>query len=164
MRLIVVGDGPYREDLEALAGNLEVADRVDFKGWVAPSEISAVMNEADIMLMPSQARYESFGLSAFQAMQMGRPVVASGVPGLTELVVHERTGEVVPDLSPESFARAVARLIDDPERARRLGAAGQKRTQEEFSFKAHVDAYDSLYQELIGRRLDAGSRHAPPRQ
>jgi glycosyltransferase involved in cell wall biosynthesis len=107
---------------------------------VKPDEITALINTSSIVLMPSRWR-EPFGLVALQAAQMSRPVVASAVGGLMEIVDHERTGYLVPSEDEEAWADAIARLISQPVLAQNLGQQARKRIQEKFSFDRMVDAY-----------------------
>jgi glycogen(starch) synthase len=148
--LRLAGDGPARADLERLAAELGVADAVELLGWVTPERLPAVLAEAAVVLMPSRWE-EAFGLVALQGMQVGRPVVASAVGGLPEVVEDGVTGHLVPPEDPGALADAVAGLLEDPERAERLGAAGRARAESDFGFDRYVDEHLALYEELIGR-------------
>ena len=148
-RLILAGDGPARADLESLAGSLAVTDRVEFPGWVAPDQVPALLNRAGLVLVPS--RREAFGLVALEAMVMGRPVIASDVGGLPEVVVHGRTGILIPPGQVDLFADALDRLLRDPRRAVALGTEGRRVAQERFGWAKHVDAYEELYRQLTNK-------------
>lgn len=89
---------------------------------------------------------------------MARPVVASDVDGLPEVVCHEETGILVPPDDPVALAGALERLLRDPETASRMGSAARSRALAEFRWDDCVDAYDALYRRLIGE----GSRTAHP--
>jgi len=93
-RLTIAGDGPSRPALERRAAALGVADQVDFLGWVTLDRAFLLIHEATLVVMPS--RREPFGLVAVQAAQMARPIVASRVGGLPEIVRHGETGLLVP--------------------------------------------------------------------
>ncbi len=153
-RLVVAGDGPARPELEAQAQALGVADAVEFPGWVAPERVSELMNSATLVIMPSRWE-EPFGLVAVEAALMARPVVASRVGGLAEVVADGETGLLVDKEDPAALARAVARLLEDPGTAERMGQAARRRARELFGFERQVDAYDGLYQ-----RLAEGAAHA----
>jgi len=151
-RLAIAGDGPARPALEHLASEVGVADCVDFLGWIHPDQVLALMNESTMVLMPSRVP-EGFGLVALQAAQMCRPVVASGVGGVAEVVVHDETGLLVEPADEGALADAIIALLDGPARAERLGRAGRRRAETELGWERHVDAYDALL-----RRLATGDR------
>ena len=122
-RLIVAGDGPERTALESRAGK-----NVAFLGFV--EDIPALLGQVAIVAVPS--RSEGLGLSALEAMAAGKPVVASSVGGLREVVVHGETGLLVPPGDPDALAEALKSLFEDPERARKMGEAGRARIRAEF--------------------------------
>lgn len=145
-RLVIAGDGPARAELETQAQALGIAESVEFQGWVAPARVFELMNSATLVVMPS--RRETFGLVALEAAMMARPVVASRVDGLPEVVADGQTGLLVDKDDPTALARAVAQLLEDAGMAERMGRAARRRAQERFGFERYVDAYDSLYQRL----------------
>ncbi len=153
-RLVVAGDGPARPELEAQARALGVADAVEFQGWVAPERVSELMNSATLVVMPSRWD-EPFGLVVVEAALMARPVVASRVGGLAEVVADGETGLLVDKENPAALARALARLLEDPGTAERMGQAARRRAQELFGFERQVDAYDGLYQKLAEEAVPA---------
>lgn len=146
--LRLAGDGPARRDLEALADELGVAAAVDLVGWVPPDDLPAFLAAATIVLMPSRWE-EAFGLVALQAAQVGRPVVASRVGGLPEVVEDGVTGTLVPAEDPVALAGAVLALLADPAEAVRRGDAARGRARTVFAFDRHVDEYLALYAELL---------------
>ncbi len=147
-RLVIAGDGPARAELEQQAAEMGVREAVDFLGWVPPEKIPALMNSATLALMPSRWR-EAFGLVALQAMQMARPVVASDVGGLPEVVAHGETGLVVPKEDPEVVAQAVTRLLENPSLAQEMGAAGRRRASLLFGFDRYFEEHEILYRRLL---------------
>ncbi len=148
-RLTIAGDGQARQDLEAQARTLGIEQAVRFTGWVSPDDVPETINRASIVLMPS--REESFGLVALESGLMGRPVIASRVGGLPEVVQHGETGLTVPRDDPEALAAAAVRLLREPDRARRFGEAARERGLATFSLDRYVDQYDALYRRLAGR-------------
>jgi len=94
---------------------------------------------------------------ALEAALMARPVVATRVGGLLEVVVHQQTGLLVEQEDSHGLAEAIASLLDHPETATEMGQAARQRAQKVFSWKQCVDAYDALYQKLITEaRLQQG--------
>jgi len=145
-RLAIAGDGPEREALTAQASALGLSRRVDFLGWVAPDQIPALIAAAAVVVVPS--RWEGFGLAALEAALMARPVVASDVGGLREVVEDGVTGLLVPPESSDRLADAIEHLLTHPETAVKMGLAGRRRAVREFGWPQHVDAYDQLYRKL----------------
>jgi glycosyltransferase involved in cell wall biosynthesis len=142
--LVVLGGGPERAALEALARDLGVADALVLPGRVG--DVPALLERAEIVVHP--ARWEGFGLALLEAMLAARPVVAARVSAVPELVAHGETGLLVPPDDPRALAAALAGLLRDPERARRLGEAGRERARSEFSVAGMADRTAQLYGRL----------------
>ncbi|MCK5490091.1 MAG: glycosyltransferase family 4 protein [Gemmatimonadetes bacterium] len=151
-RLTIAGDGPARQDLEAQVRRLGIQQAVLFTGWVSPDDVPDTINRASMVLMPS--REESFGLVALESGLMGRPVIASRVGGLPEVVQHGETGLTVPRDDPEAMAAAAVRLLREPDRARRFGEAARERGLATFALDRYVDQYEALYRRLAGRDVE----------
>ncbi len=145
--LTVAGEGPLRAPLEARVATLGLSRQVRFLGAVPPHGASELLRNASIVIVPS--RIEGFGLVALEAAQLGRPVVATRVGGLPEVVRHESTGLLVAAGDSAGFAHAVARLLCNPAEARRMGARAQVHAASTFSWRTHVQAYDALYRDLF---------------
>jgi glycogen(starch) synthase len=146
-RLAIAGNGPARMQLEQQAAMLGIRHRVDFLGWVRPGDVPSLINSASIVLMPS--RQESLPLVALEAALMARPVVATRIGGLPEVVLHEQTGLLVDTEDAQALADAVSFLLRHPELAGNLGKTARNRVEQLFSWKSHVDSYDALYRKLI---------------
>jgi glycogen(starch) synthase len=91
---------------------------------------------------------------------MARPIVASRIGGLPEVVVHEETGLLVEPENPAALGEALASLLDHPETAMQMGQAARYRAQDVFSWERHVNGYDALYRQVItsGRRKLSSSK------
>jgi glycogen(starch) synthase len=146
-RMIIAGDGPARPALERQAAGLGLTGFVDFIGWVMPEQVPALINTATLMIVPS--RREPFGLTALEAAQMARPVVATRVGGLSEIVVHGQTGLLVEKESPDALAEAITTLLKHPETATQMGYAARSRAIEKFGWDRYVDAHVMLYRRLV---------------
>ncbi len=138
--LTLVGDCyPGYEAVEDGLRDLAVRERVDdvtvFTGFRDPAPIVAA---ADVVLVPS--RVESFGLAAVESLLLGRPVVATRIGGLPEVVRDGETGLLVPADDPRALADAVIRLLEDPQLAAALGAAGRADARARFSMPAFAAA------------------------
>lgn len=146
LRLVIAGEGESLPELKQQAARLQIDNYVEFMGWVMPEKIPALINKSSIVVMPS--REEPFGLVALQASQMARPVVASRVGGLSEIIVDKETGLLVKKEDAGVLADAIAFLLDHPEVAIRRGENGRKRAREVFNWDRYVDTYDQLFQQL----------------
>lgn len=142
----LVGDGPLRGDLEALAASIGVAERVHFLG--RRPDIPALLKTADVYVQPS--RFEGWSLALLEAMASGAaPIVAADAPGLSEAVSGDR-GWLFPVGDPEALAAAVrAATAEDAEATRRIAAGRQY--ADGFRLERCAEAHLSLYRELPGR-------------
>ena len=147
VRMRFAGDGPELEPLRARADMLGLDEAVDFAGWVEPDRVPGLMNEATIVLVSSRW-HEPFGLVALEAAQMSRPVIASRVGGLPEVVAEGETGLLVPRDDPAALAEAIEVLLSDRALAVSLGAAGRERARRDFGLKRMIDDYERLYRDL----------------
>jgi glycosyltransferase involved in cell wall biosynthesis len=105
------------------------------------------MTEAAVVVVPS--RWEGLGIVALEAMSLGRPVVASRVDGLSEVVLEGVTGLLVAPESPEALAQAIRKILSDPIQASEMGQAGRRRVEEHFTLLKMRDAYRLLYEEIL---------------
>jgi len=149
--LVIAGDGPCRSPLMDLAQRLGVGERVRFTGWVDPSDRLALIDSASAVVVPS--RREPFGLVALEAALRGRPVVARAVGGLMEVIRDGETGVLVSDDEVATLGAALRRLLDDPTLAARMGKRALAHGRRQFSWRAHLDAYESTYRRLSGAEV-----------
>lgn len=148
VRLTLAGDGPLRTELEQQARALDIRDQVDFLGWVDPADVPSLINTATAVMLPS--RHESLPLVALETALMARPIVATRVGGLPEVILHDRTGLLVEPENALVLADAVTALLQDSTYAIRLGQSAKSHAQQQFSWQNHVDGYDKLYKTLAG--------------
>ena len=146
---VIIGDGPLRRSLEALARDLGIADRVRFLGEVPSDELLAWYHSCDAFVLPSVTRQEAFGMVQLEAMLCGRPIVSTELgTGVSWVNQHERTGLVVKPGDVEELRQALERLIADPTLRQRLGAAAQARVLRHFTAEQMCSATRTLYQEI----------------
>ncbi|HZQ06439.1 MAG TPA: glycosyltransferase family 4 protein [Anaerolineae bacterium] len=144
--LILAGDGPDRASLVAQSALLELDSSVEFRGWVPPLRVPELLNKATLVLMPS--RFEPFGLVALQAAQMARPIIATRVDGLPEVVVNGETGILLEPENVTALVNAIEFLLTHPEHAQELGHAARLRAQQCFPWDRFVDQFEELYSQL----------------
>ncbi|MFO7573148.1 MAG: glycosyltransferase family 4 protein [Gaiellaceae bacterium] len=144
-RLVVLGEGPLRDELVALARALGVDSAVHLPGRVG--DVAWWYRRSSVVVHP--ARWEGFGLALLEAMLCARPIVAASVSSVPEIVVDGETGILVPADSPEALADAASALLEDPARGRVLGAAGRARAEVEFSVARMAERTVDVYEEAL---------------
>ena len=145
-KLSIAGEGAERARLEQQATALRLTGNVEFMGLVDPEKVSELLNGATLLLMPS--RTEGFPMTALEAMQRGRPIVATSVGGVPEAVMDGRTGLLVPPEDSQALASALLSLLDHPHTAKDMGEAGRLRQQAFFNLDNTARSYAALYHQL----------------
>jgi glycosyltransferase involved in cell wall biosynthesis len=145
---VIAGSGDLEDYLRDLALEVGVAERVHVLG--PRRDVPALMHAMDVFAMPSI--WEGFGLVLLEAMAAGRPIVASRVATIPEVVLDGETGVLVPAGDPVALAEALAAFATDPARARALGSAGRERLRTQFSIEKMVGDTELLYRELLDER------------
>ena len=149
-RLLIAGDGPERDRLEALTISFaELSGRVEWLG--RRGDVPSLLKTADAMILPSL--WEGMPNVILEAMAARRPVIATQVEGTEELVEPGKTGWLVPPGDPRSLASAILEALADPERLRRLGEAGRSRVEAEYTPQRVVQSYERLWAGLLGMPL-----------
>lgn len=141
-RLVVVGDGSEAGALRRRVASAGLTDRVELPGRLEPAEVAARLAGADVVVVPSRA--DAAPLVVLEAWRSGRPLVATVRGGPPEIVTDGVDGVLVDPQDTQALAAAVLGLLDDPERAGRIGAAGRRRV-EDFTWERVVDRYEDLY-------------------
>lgn len=144
VRLLLVGDGPMRPEIEGAIGELGLGTAVELCGAV--NEVWPFLARSDLFVLAS--RNETLGMAALEAMAAGLPVVATAVGGIPELVEHGHNGLLVPPRDPEALAEALSVLVASSEERRRMGASGKKRAGSR-RMNITVNRYFELYERLL---------------
>lgn len=133
-QLMVVGEGPLKPELQALAKAMGVADRIHWMGRLNAEELIGAYHAATALWFPSNARSEGFGLVQVEAMASGCPVINSAIPasGVAWVSLHEQTGLTIPVDDPDALATAANRLAASPDLRDRLGQQARARARSEF--------------------------------
>ncbi|MEO6095608.1 MAG: glycosyltransferase family 4 protein [Fibrobacteria bacterium] len=148
------GDPKVEADLRAIAGELKLGDRVVFAGKVPETELIRWYQSCDVFCLPaivdSQGETEGLGVVLLEALNYARPVVASNVGGIPDIIRHERTGLLCPEKDPEALAAAILRLLKDPGLGERLGRQGCDLVRTEFSWEHIVAQWEAFYAKAEG--------------
>ena len=158
VELVIAGDGPLRERLEAQTREQGVSDEVTFLGSVDHDAALRLMRRASFVVVPSS--WEAFGQVCLEAMAAGKAVIGSANGGITEIVEHGKTGLLVPPDDPEELAQAIGDLAGDPGRSTEMGIAGRRRAAEAFTWGQMVDRYHRAF-DLARDRSGPGTEASP---
>ena len=138
----VIGEGPEREALERLRGELGLDQAVALPGCLPHEAVVAAMRGADLLVQPCRVAADgdrdALPTVLLEAMACGLPCVSTPVGGVAEIIEHRRTGLVVPPENPWALARAIEELLGRPERRRAFAAAGRRRAEELFDRRRNV--------------------------
>jgi len=144
--LVIVGDGPYRRVLEALAKKLGVERNVIFTGYVNEQAKKEALADADVVVIPSLI--EPFGLVALEAMAMGRPIIASNIDGLRDFLIHEVNALLIPPTCTSCIIASLLSLLRDSSKSKALCKNATK-TAITYSWDRIVSRYIELYVRVI---------------
>ncbi len=154
LRYTIIGDGPLRGRLEALAGELAIEDAVSFKGWCLQDAIVEALYEHDVLLAPSitapDGDQEGIPVTLMEAMATGMPVVTTRHSGIPELVEDGVSGLLADEGDYAALADALKRLSDSPELARSIGRAARLRVSEIHDADALDEQLDRRLRTLVG--------------
>jgi sugar transferase (PEP-CTERM/EpsH1 system associated) len=149
LRLVMVGEGPLRQDSLAILEAAGVADLAWLPG--ERKDIPEIMRGLDCFVLPSLG--EGISNTILEAMACGLPVIATAVGGNVELVSEGISGRLVPAADPSALAHAIIDLAQQPELAKSLGQQGRRQIEQRYSMTAMVQSYQQLYDQLLGRML-----------
>lgn len=147
--LVVGGDfdasEEYAQKIRMLSSDLGLAEQIAWLGFY--DRIGQVFKAMDLFVLPSET--EAFGRVIIEAMALSKPVVATTVGGIPEIVVDSVTGLLVPPRSPEKLAEAIIKILKDPLLAAAMGQAGRQRVEQNFTVEKYIDNVIAVYQELL---------------
>jgi glycosyltransferase involved in cell wall biosynthesis len=151
--LKITGDGDQRKELEQLTRSLGVEHAVEFHGFVSNQRLDELYADCDVYVNPSviddRGDTEGLGVGPIEAFAHGRPVVASAVGGIPDVVKHRMTGLLVPEKDEEALAKAVIELLDDPVQAQALAGAGLEFVRRQFDWDQITDSIEDAYHHAI---------------
>ena len=139
------GDGDYYEKIKKMIKKEKLEQKIIFTGWI--NDIGKVIADLDILIQATTTYPEGFGLTIVEAMALGKPVVATMVPGPSEIVVNNETGYLVRPEDVNAMANAILKLLNDPTLAAQMGKAGRRRVEELFDIRKNMKEVQSIYAE-----------------
>ncbi len=154
-RLLLVGDGPLRRELEDEAARLGLGARAVFAGQ--RDDVAALLGIMDVSVLSSTN--EGLPYAALESMASGVPLVATAVGAVPEMVGDDPTAIIVPPRRPDALADATVALLQDPDRARVIAANARRRVEERYTVAAAVREAEDVFEELV-----AGARRRRPFQ
>lgn len=148
LHVVIVGEGPLREQLENKVEQSGIAAQVRLVPSVSERDLPSYYQAADYLLLPSTTPAEMFGVTMLEAMACGKPVISSAVPsGMREVNVHDVTGVQVPPGDHGTLREAMEQMVNDPSMRARMGAAGRERVKERFTLSGMIAAHLELCEE-----------------
>ncbi len=147
IRLSIAGSGEMTEHLKRMVRYRDLERQITFTGYIPNYRIYQFIQEHDFMVMPSLR--EAFGVAALEAGACGRPIIASRVGGVPEVVLNGRTGLLVPPDDVDALASAIATLASDTAMRQTMGQAAYEYVRDNYSWTQSLDQMTSLYERLI---------------
>ena len=148
IKVVLVGEGELRSEVEAQVNRLGIVKSVIFTGF--RTDISSILASFDLFVLPSHL--EGLCTSVMDAMAVGLPVVATRTGGVPEVVEDGETGLLVPPRDPDALADGVLRMLNDPGLRYRMGQAGRRRVLDHFSADAMVEGTENIYYEILKKK------------
>ncbi|REK25692.1 MAG: glycosyltransferase family 1 protein [Planctomycetota bacterium] len=157
-RLLLVGDGIYRSEVERHVAKLGLGDRVTLLGWRSGGELTWLYRNCQMLVVPS-IWPEVFGIVGLEAMAAAKPVIATEVGGIPEWLDHEVSGYLVPPRNVESLTSRLEELLADTDRASAMGQAGRQRFVKYFTTDVQAEKLLTVYRTVTGR--EAADKEVP---
>ncbi len=148
VKIIIIGEGEMRKKLERYAEELGIRDRIEFKGWI--KDLKAIYEELDIVALTSLN--EGTPVSLIEAMAAGRPVIATNVGGVKDIVKDGVSGYLVESGNVEEFTKKLLELIKDSEKRKAFGLNGRKTVQERFAKERLIKDTERLYNTILQKK------------
>lgn len=149
IKFLIVGEGYARRELEYLVRRLDIKEKVIFTGF--RKDIKAILQELDILVLSSIL--EGHPIILLEAMAMAKPVVATNIEGMNEIVIDGLTGMLVPPKDSHALAEAVVCLLKDNKKAQEMAQAARKMVEEKFDIKDKINQYKQLYETIAVEKL-----------
>jgi len=147
--LLVIGDGALRDELKAFARESNLLNNIYFLG--TRQDIPQLLAIMDIFVLCSIS--EGLPMTLLEAMAAGKPIIATNVGGIPEIIEHGINGVLIPPDNPDILADAIKKLIDDTEKAKQMGSMAREKFENNFTLSTMVKNYEEVYESFITSRL-----------
>lgn len=148
VKFLIAGEGPLRNELESLIKKYKIQDWVIFSGYI--KDIENLISESDVVILPSL--WEGLPNILLEAMAMKKPVIATDVGGVREIVKNGENGFIVKPACAREIAERIIEVFSDEKNSLRMGESGYKFVKENFDVQKMVSSYQCLYTQLVARR------------
>lgn len=152
--LKIVGDGPEAKDFKSLVADMNIKN-IDFLGYKPYLECRKILNNARFLIMPS-IWYETFGLTIIEAFSHCKPVIASNLGAMADLVENGETGILFTPMNTQELAEKVRWLWNNPEECQRMGRNARREYEEKYTPEKNYEMLINIYQEVIERKRSSG--------
>lgn len=154
VKFIIVGDSKgeddrYYTEVKDIVERWNLTTEIIFTGW--RTDIKNVISDFDILVQATTTYPEGFGLTIIEAMALEKPVIATNIPGPSELVVNGETGFLISPQDYSALANSILELVNNPELAKQMGDKGRKRVEELFDIKGTLRKIEETYEEILLR-------------
>lgn len=147
IRLVLVGGGPNKESLQKLVQNLGLESNIEFVGYITAEKKYEFTSESNALLFPSLC--EGFGLVILEAFSQKRPVLASNIPPMADIIEHGKTGYLIDPHDPVQWAQKIIALIKEPSISQSIGQEGYKTLQEKYNQEIFYQKLVKMYQSIL---------------
>jgi glycosyltransferase involved in cell wall biosynthesis len=151
--LVIAGEGGMKPKLQQMAKELKIESKVKLLGAVPHDKIHTYYALCDVFVLPSI--YEALSISILEAMSCGKPVIASNVGGIPELIINNKNGYLVSPNNPEKFADAILLLYNNPEKAYQIGRENRLKAEKLFSLNFMADKILKIYERRMKEKMEA---------
>jgi len=149
VKLIIAGDGPHKSALQELVKKLDIKDSVIFTGYVTPDQKKKLLCESNALLFPSMI--EGFGLVMLESWQQNRPVLASNIPPMSDIIQHEKTGLVIDTHDEKKWAEKIIQLIKNPNISDEMGKAGNRVLKIKYNQELFYENLIKMYSDVLSK-------------
>ncbi|MFA4917419.1 MAG: glycosyltransferase [Syntrophales bacterium] len=159
IRLLIVGDGPQRDEIKILIHNLGLDSIVIMTGEITHSAVQGYLNQIDICCFPSTLESESFGVSVIEASACEVPVIASNIGGLPEVIIDGETGYLVKPCNEFDLAEKIYLLVINPELRQKMGAQGRRFVIENYDWQENLQRMVNYMEQVVNEYNQEVKKH-----
>lgn len=156
VQLVIVGQGPEKEKLQRLAKEKHLNAKITFAGFVDDESLKSYYQNCSVFVLPAitdeKGDTEGLGVVLIEALSYKKPVIASKVGGITDIVINDKTGLLVTEKNSEELAMALKRILSDTNLAKRLGEEGFNHVKEKFSWEKIIKRLKKTYEDALKKQ------------